>query len=169
MAGSDRSAAPPPTVDWMARLMDEYKILQDKIDKIGGFRFTVKGWSVTLTTAALAAAGAAKIPYYLPPGLVLLVVVFFLLEHEQWERSLRFGRRASEIEDALHRIRTDPSFDFARSLDPKKYECLSQVFQAASLTSSRKLASAASRRSKARCPRVDASGRSEHAGRRARV
>jgi hypothetical protein len=50
-------------------MMDEYKILQDKIDKIGGFRFTVKGWSVTITTAALAAAGAAKIPFYLPPAL----------------------------------------------------------------------------------------------------
>ena len=45
-----------------------------------------------------------------------------------------------------------------RSLDPKKYECLSQVFQAASLTSSRKLASAASRRSKARWARADADG-----------
>jgi hypothetical protein len=92
--------------------MDEYKILQDKIDKIGGFRFTVKGWSVTLTTAALATAGAARIPYYLLPALILFVVVFFLLEHEQWELSRRFGRRASEIEEALRRFRSDPDFDF---------------------------------------------------------
>lgn len=113
MAGSD-PGDPKPSVDWVPRLMDEYKILQDKIDKIGAFRFTVKGWSVTITTAALAAAGAAKIPFYLPPLLVLLVVVFFLLEHEQLELSLRFGRRAREIEEALHRIRTDPSFDFAK-------------------------------------------------------
>jgi hypothetical protein len=94
--------------------MDEYKILQDKIDKIGGFRFTVKGWSVTITTAALAAAGAAKIPFFLPFVLILLVVVFFLLEHEQWEHSLRFGRRALQIEEALHSLRTDHSFDFAK-------------------------------------------------------
>jgi hypothetical protein len=94
--------------------MDEYKILQDKIDKIGGFRFTVKGWCVTLTTAALAAAGAGKIPYILAPLPILLVLVFFLLEYEQWELTLRFGRRAAEIEDALHSVRTgDPSFDFA--------------------------------------------------------
>lgn len=42
-----------------------------------------------------------------------------------------------------------------RSLEPEKYDCLSQVVHAASLTSSRNVASAASRRSKARCPRVD--------------
>jgi hypothetical protein len=34
------------------RLADEYKILQDKIDKIGAFRFTIKGWSITVIIAA---------------------------------------------------------------------------------------------------------------------
>ena len=58
---------------------------------------------------------------------------------------------------------------FTGSLDPKKYDCLSQVFQAASLTSSRKSASAASRRSKARCARADPDGCRELAGRSARV
>ena len=37
-------------------MIDEYKILQDKIDKIGGFRFTIKGWSVTAVIAANIAA-----------------------------------------------------------------------------------------------------------------
>lgn len=41
------------------RLTDEYKLLQDKIDKIGGFRFTIKGWSVTAVIAASAAGSAA--------------------------------------------------------------------------------------------------------------
>src|SRR5947209_1373029 len=85
---------------WIARLMDEYKILQDKIDKIGGFRFTVKGWSVTLITGSLAAASAANNPGYVPLALILVVVTFFLLEYQQWEFSLRFGMRASEIEEA---------------------------------------------------------------------
>ena len=43
-------------------MTDEYKILQDKIDKIGGFRFTIKGWSVTAVVAATAAASATKSP-----------------------------------------------------------------------------------------------------------
>jgi len=44
--------------DFKQRLTDEYKILQDKIDKIGGFRFTIKGWSVT----AVIAASALEVP-----------------------------------------------------------------------------------------------------------
>lgn len=46
--------------DFKARLIDEYKILQDKIDKIGGFRFTIKGWSVTAVIAASAASTTAQ-------------------------------------------------------------------------------------------------------------
>jgi hypothetical protein len=45
--------------DFKKRLTDEYKILQDKIDKIGSFRFTIKGWSVSAVLAASAAAGSA--------------------------------------------------------------------------------------------------------------
>lgn len=30
---------------------DEYKLLQDKIDRIGTFKFQVKGWSATLVLA----------------------------------------------------------------------------------------------------------------------
>jgi hypothetical protein len=32
-------------------LLREYAILQDKIDKIGEFRFTIKGWALTLNKA----------------------------------------------------------------------------------------------------------------------
>src|SRR5437870_11860476 len=46
----------------------------------------------------------------------------------------------------------------SRSLEPEKYGWLSQVFQAASLTSSRKLASAASSRWKARGARAEPDG-----------
>jgi len=39
----------------------EYAMLQDKIDKIGGFRFTIKGWALTLSTGALVAAFATSL------------------------------------------------------------------------------------------------------------
>ena len=39
----------------VSRLADEYRIIQDKIDKIGAFRFTIKGWSVTVIIGAIAA------------------------------------------------------------------------------------------------------------------
>lgn len=41
--------------DLVERLTDEYKIVQDKIDKIGGFRFQVKGWAITIVVGALVA------------------------------------------------------------------------------------------------------------------
>jgi hypothetical protein len=115
-AGPAATQTPPAvsaTHPGIGRLMEEYKILQDKIDKIGGFRFTVKGWSVTLITGSLAAASAANNPGYVPLALILVVVTFFLLEYEQWELSLRFGMRATEIEEALDRVRKDPTYALA--------------------------------------------------------
>ena len=38
-AGPSRGAAPPE----LDVLRDEYKVIQDKLDKIGDFRFKVKG------------------------------------------------------------------------------------------------------------------------------
>jgi hypothetical protein len=52
----------------------EYGILQDKLDKIGGFRTTIRGWSVTLVIASIIAAGSSKgvSPYFL--GLLFIFV-----------------------------------------------------------------------------------------------
>ncbi|MGB6942140.1 MAG: hypothetical protein WBE37_07090 [Bryobacteraceae bacterium] len=38
--------------DLLDQLSSEYKILQDKIDKIGAFKFTIRGWSVTIVIAS---------------------------------------------------------------------------------------------------------------------
>ena len=40
---------------YRGRLAEEYKILQEKMDKIGGFRITIKGWSATAVGAITAA------------------------------------------------------------------------------------------------------------------
>ncbi|MDP8983318.1 MAG: hypothetical protein M3O35_22310 [Acidobacteriota bacterium] len=69
--------------DFKRRLTDEYKILQDKVDKIGAFRFTIKGWSVTAVIAASAAAGSAKsltTVFTISLGLAFMVFFFFYLE-----------------------------------------------------------------------------------------
>lgn len=93
--------------DFKARLADEYKILQDKIDKIGGFRFTIKGWSVTAVLAALAAAGSTGnllTVFSISVGLIVMLFFFHFLEYEQVSLSRRFGNRAGRIEDAFKSI-----------------------------------------------------------------
>jgi hypothetical protein len=89
------------------RLSDEYKILQDKIDKIGSFRFTIKGWSVTAVIAASAAAsttGRLTTSLTVSAGLVLMLAFFFWLEFEQVRLSWLFGDRAARVEDAFRQI-----------------------------------------------------------------
>jgi hypothetical protein len=89
------------------RLSDEYKILQDKIDKIGSFRFTIKGWSVTAVIAASAAAsttGRLTTALTVSVGLVLMLAFFFWLEFEQVRLSWLFGDRAARVEDAFRQI-----------------------------------------------------------------
>lgn len=84
------------------RLADEYKMLQDKIDKIGGFRFTIKGWSVTAVIAASAAGASAKSllsVLTLSAGLAFMLYFFFRFELEQVKLSRLFGDRLRKLED----------------------------------------------------------------------
>jgi len=88
------------------RLADEYKILQDKIDKIGGFRFTIKGWSITVILGALFAGSTTnslpRVPWLI--SLLVFLALFFLVEKEQTDLSYHFGQRAISIEIVLSRI-----------------------------------------------------------------
>jgi hypothetical protein len=93
--------------DFKKRLTDEYKMLQDKIDKIGAFRFTIKGWSVTAVIAASAASGNAKgllTVLTISFGLAVMLIFFFMIELEQVKLSNLFGDRARRLEDAFVRI-----------------------------------------------------------------
>lgn len=87
------------------QLTSEYQIIQDKIDKIGSFRFTVRGWSVTLVIGSIFAAGSDK---EVSPFLVLLLIVFVLMfyfsERKQNRFEYVFGDRAFRIERDLRRI-----------------------------------------------------------------
>jgi hypothetical protein len=74
-------------------LADEYKILQDKIDKIGGFRFTIKGWSLTLIVATLVAGTATKVSpnWIVSAVMAVFVMVLFAVEKKQTDLSRLFG------------------------------------------------------------------------------
>jgi hypothetical protein len=95
------SEKPFDETDFKKRLIDEYKILQDKIDKIGNFRFTIKGWSVTALIAAAAAGGTAKNPETavgISVGLAFMLGFFFRFELQQVRLSRLFGARARQLE-----------------------------------------------------------------------
>jgi hypothetical protein len=105
----------PPRVTFLApsddefkkRLMDEYKILQDKIDKIGGFRSTIKGWSVTIVIAAAAATSSNSnllTVIVISAGLAVMLSFFCKFEYEQVKLSRLFGDRARVVEETFRSL-----------------------------------------------------------------
>lgn len=82
-------------------LFDEFRLIQDKIDKIGNFHFTVKAWAISLTTAIIAGGVLEKIPPTLVPLGLLAIAGFWLLEEYQsvWQRA--FQNRCREIDTQL--------------------------------------------------------------------
>ena len=75
--------------------------VQDKIDKLGAFRFQVKGWLVTLVTGFLLAGKAVGVPWwgYLPA--LMLIFSFALLEWHHREWAMAFLKRLGELERLL--------------------------------------------------------------------
>lgn len=76
------------------------------MDKIGAFRFTIKGWSVTAVIAASAAATAATnlsttTMFIISSGLSVMLFFFFLFEFEQVKLSRIFGDRARRLESSF--------------------------------------------------------------------
>lgn len=87
------------------QLSSEYRILQDKIDKIGAFRFTVRGWSVTVVVASIFTVGSTKL---VSPFLLLFLLPFtasfYLMEQEQNHIRGLFLGRVGQIEKEIRRV-----------------------------------------------------------------
>ena len=96
----------PIETEFVNKLENEYKILQDKIDKIGAFRFTIKGWSVTvILAAAFAGASTLKVPAWLwLISLFCFLISFFCFELEQTKLRRKFGLRCISIESAITQV-----------------------------------------------------------------
>jgi hypothetical protein len=87
------------------QLTSEYRIIQDKIDKIGSFRFTVRGWSVTLVIASIFATGSSTtLSPFLLLFLIVFLLLFYILERQQNRFGFVFGARALQIEKEIRRI-----------------------------------------------------------------
>jgi len=86
---------------------DEYKILQDKIDKVGAFRLTIKGWSVTAMIGVFLAIATNKgfSPTVSALGLDVLFAFFFWFEREQVHHSWKYIARAGKIEFQIDKFK----------------------------------------------------------------
>ena len=85
-------------------MWEEYKLLQEKLDKIGDFRFRIKSWAMTLITGFIVGGFASNIPstIYLIGGLPI-IAMFHMFDRNQSIWHDAFVRRLSRIEFLLRR------------------------------------------------------------------
>ncbi len=98
----DRRTNSPPEPPYGVKLLwEEFKLAQDKIDRIGDFHFRVRTWAITLSTALVVAAIANKVPGYAYLAMLPLIVAFNLIDRAQtkWQGAL-LGR-ARHLEKQL--------------------------------------------------------------------
>jgi hypothetical protein len=103
-------------------LWQEYKILQNKIDRIADFRFRIKGWMVTIVIAiSFGGYATGRLPYQAYLGLMLIVFMFYAFEQSQKAWHGAFVNRLLVIErqiafvEADHR-RREISVDIVRKM-----------------------------------------------------
>lgn len=82
---------------------DEISMLQDKIDKIGDFRFRVKTWSISVMTAVLAGGIVLRLPPESMLITLLSILLFLMLEEQQKAWHEAFTERINEIYDERRR------------------------------------------------------------------
>lgn len=103
-------------------LYEEYKILQDKIDKIADFGLKVRGWCITLQSAIIVALVSGKLlvdshsQYLVVIFMFLVVTLFHFLEQEQIETRKILSERARKVEFAIDRLMVVRDEPRARSL-----------------------------------------------------
>ena len=85
-------------------LFEEYRLIQQKIDNTGAFKFRVRGWSITVISAVLVAVVSRQAPWVVLVGAVIIAYAFNYLEQQQEELSSALGHRAVGLERAIHRL-----------------------------------------------------------------
>ena len=93
---------------------EEYKILQDKIDSIGDFRFRVKGWTVTLIVGFILGGFATSLPSFAFLLGLLIVFGFHFLELHYLNLQKLYVFRIAQLERRLrkrpNRFKNNPHF-----------------------------------------------------------
>lgn len=106
------------------QLRREYNQIQSKIDKIGEFKFKVRGWAVTILSGFAIGVFSYEIPWYLVFFVIPILMVFHYLEREQHISQSRLEARISDIEYVIERFSVDKDEPFKkkRILDVKSFE-----------------------------------------------
>ncbi len=83
--------------------LEEYKILQGKIDKIGDFRFKIKSWTITLFTGFILGTLVSPLPKITFLFAFVIVALFHYFEGYQsiWHKV--YSKRIIEIENQLRK------------------------------------------------------------------
>lgn len=94
---------------------DEYKLLQDKLDKLGDFRFRVKGWAISLGAVLTVGGAAARAGWPALVATLAMLAVFLWLEIYYTRVHAAVGRRLRVVERHLLRAQRHyrKKFDFA--------------------------------------------------------
>jgi hypothetical protein len=89
-------------------LFEEYRIVQNKIDKIADFELKVRGWCITLESAIIISLMSGKIvflsSFHVIALMLFIILVFQFLEQEQLETKKILSKRALIIEQAIDRL-----------------------------------------------------------------
>jgi hypothetical protein len=89
-------------------LLDEYKLVQDKIDKFGAFKFVIRGWAMTVTSAIIAAIATAAILSSAALFVIPVLLLFWALEAYELRTRVLLSSRALRIESALRKTGAAP-------------------------------------------------------------
>src|ERR1700679_3093555 len=82
-------------------VLEEYKLLQSKIDKASDYRFTIRGWSATIILGLVLGSSAADAPKYILLFPLPVIFLFFLMEEQQNDVQNILQRRALSLERIL--------------------------------------------------------------------
>ncbi|PLX47883.1 MAG: hypothetical protein C0613_13225 [Desulfobulbaceae bacterium] len=89
-------------------LFEEYRIVQNKIDKIADFELKVRGWCITLESAIIISLMSGKIvflsSFHVIALMIFVILVLQFLEQEQLETKKILSKRALIIEQAIDRL-----------------------------------------------------------------
>jgi hypothetical protein len=84
-------------------IFEEWKVVQAKIDKIGGFRFHIKNWAFTITVALIVGGFVANAPWWVMFGALIPTWAFCFVEKRQQKILSVLMNRADRLERAMLR------------------------------------------------------------------
>jgi hypothetical protein len=86
--------------------LEEYKLLLAKIDKLGDYRLTIRGWSATIILGLLLGGSIASAPGYILLLALPIVAIFYLMEAHQNDLQTALQKRAASLERIMDKVAT---------------------------------------------------------------